>query len=275
MLNINGTFQPVAGQNIHNRAFLYGDGVFETVRVRRAKVLFLEDHYFRFMSAIRIVRMQIPMWLTMEKFESMLLETAAQNQCLDAGRVRMTVYRSGAGKYTPQSSEISYVISAEALPEPDFGPLPAPLEIEIYKDFYVAKQLLSSVKTTNKILNVMAGIFARENGYDNCLLLNDAKNVVSATNSNVFVHVDGQLLTPAISEGCLNGIMRKQIIAMATNMALTVKEGPLSAFDVQRADEVFLTNVISGIQPVGKFRKKTFEVNLAETLRLKLQESIS
>lgn len=275
MLNINGTFQPLSDQNIYNRAFLFGDGVFETVRVRRAKILFLEDHYFRFMSGMRIVRMQIPMWLTMEKFESMLLETAAQNQCLDAARVRMTVFRTGSGKYTPLTSEIEYTIAAEPLPNPDYGLLSPGIEVELYKDFYVAKQLLSAVKTTNKMLHVMAGVFAHENGYGNCLLLNDDKNVISAVNANVFLGIDGELLTPPVSEGCLNGVMRKQIIALSKSLGVTVREVPVSAFDVQRADEVFLTNVVAGIQPVGKFRKKIFETSLAEALAAKLQESIN
>jgi branched-chain amino acid aminotransferase len=91
MVNVNGLLQPESQDVLHNnRAFLYGDGVFETIKVAHGKVLFLEDHYFRLMATMRIVRMKIPVTFTMEFFESELLKTVAANSCTDAARVRCT-----------------------------------------------------------------------------------------------------------------------------------------------------------------------------------------
>ena len=142
-----------------------------------------------------------------------------------------------------------------------------PYEVDLYKDFYITKQLLSTLKTTNKILNVTASIYADENGLDNCLLLNESKNVAEALQGNIFMVLNGKLITPPLTEGCLNGVLRKQILNLASKMDnLEVEEVEISPFDLQKADELFISNVIKGIQPISKYRKKEFGNNLATKL---------
>jgi branched-chain amino acid aminotransferase len=121
-----------------------------------------------------------------------------------------------------------------------------------------------------------ASIFANENGLDNCLLLNDSKNVVEAIQGNVFMLMGNKLITPPVSEGCLNGVMRKQILAIANSIdTLEVVEEIISPFDLQKADELFVTNVIKGIQPITKYRKKDFDVNVSKVLLEKLNAIVS
>jgi len=276
MVNFNGTIVP-SSENIlaENRAFLYGDGVFETVKILDGKVLFLEDHYFRLMSGMRIVRMKIPMNFTMEFFESQLLETAAANNCLDSGRVRITVYRNAGGFYLPKNNSVGFVISAIPLENKVYVIGKKHYEVDLFKDFYIAKQLLSSVKTTNKLINITGSIYADENALQNCLLLNDSKTVVEALNGNVFMLIGNKLVTPPLAEGCLNGVMRKQILAIAKKVdGIEVFEEIISPFDLQKADEIFITNVIAGIQPVTKYRKKDFGIAFAESLLVKLNAQI-
>jgi branched-chain amino acid aminotransferase len=149
-------------------------------------------------------------------------------------------------------------------------------EVDLYKDFYITKQLLSSIKTTNKIINITGSIFANENGLDNCLLLNDSKNVVEALQGNIFMLLGSKLVTPPVSEGCLNGVMRKQILSLAKKLGnLEVVEEVISPFDLQKADELFITNVIKGIQPITQYRKKEFSTNVSVELLAKLNEMIS
>ncbi|RYZ79249.1 MAG: aminotransferase class IV, partial [Proteobacteria bacterium] len=195
--------------------------------------------------------------------------------CLSAGRARWTVYRDGGGLYFPESRNVNWFITASALENPLYSFVEKPYEIELFKDFYVAKQLLSSIKSTNRLLNVTAGIYATENGFDNCLLMNDAKNVVEAINGNIFMLTGNRLVTPPVSEGCLNGVMRRQIIAIASKMERReVVEDVISPFDLQKADEIFITNVISGILPVTKYRKKEFSTSLASELVIKLNAQL-
>ncbi len=140
----------------------------------------------------------------------------------------------------------------------------------------MTKQLLSSIKTTNKLINVTGSIFAHENGLNNCILVNDTKNVVEGLQGNLFMVVGKKLITPPVSEGCVNGVMRKQILALAKKVeGIEVLEEIISPFDLQKADELFLTNIIMGIQPITKYRKKEFTSNLAHLLVQKLNESIS
>ena len=276
MINFNGNIAQEENVLTQNRAFLYGDGVFETVKIINNKILFLEDHYFRLMASMRVVRMEIPMNFTMEYFEEQILNLVQQKNIVSSARARITVFRNDGGLYLPKTNDVSFLIHATPLDNTLYALNTAEYEVDLYKDFYVTKQLLSSIKTTNKMINVTGSIFAHENGLANCILVNDTKNVVEALQGNLFMVSGKKLITPPISEGCLNGIMRKQILAIAKKVeGIEVAEEIISPFDLQKADELFLTNVITGIQPISKYRKKEFTSNLAHLLVQKLNESIS
>ncbi|EIA10627.1 aminodeoxychorismate lyase [Flavobacterium frigoris PS1] len=259
-----------------NRAFLYGDAVFETVKIVNSKILFLEDHYFRLMASMRVIRMEIPMNFTMEYFEEQLLSLAIDNAFSNSCRARITIFRNDGGYYLPETNEISFLIHVVGIENALYAIADQEYEVDLFKDFYVTKQLLSSIKTTNRILNITASIFANENGLNNCLLLNDSKNVVEAIQGNIFMLMGNKLITPPISEGCLNGVMRKQILEIAKNMgSLEVVEEVISPFDLQKADELFITNVIKGIQPITKYRKKSFDAVISKDLLGKLNEIVT
>lgn len=277
MINFNGTIQDSSNIEIeNNRGFLFGDSVFETMKVVDGKILFLEDHYFRLMASMRICRMEIPMNFTMEYFESQVINllkasTAVENDC----RVRFSVYRSGDGFYLPKTNETEFLVTISKLEEAMYLINNSTYEVELFKDSYVTKQLLSTLKTNNKMVQITGSIFANENGYHNCLLLNDEKNVVEALQGNIFMLLNGELITPPLSDGCLNGIMRKQIIEIASKMEdLKIVEKSMSPFDLQKADELFITNVIVGIQSVSKYRKKEFASFVAEKLIARLNAKI-
>ena len=276
MINFNGSFVSDDTTILNrNRAFLYGDAVFETVKIIDSKVLFLEDHYFRLMSSMRVIRMQIPMNFTMEYLEEQILTLAKSKNLAISSRARITVYRNDGGYYLPQDNTVSFLISVESLDTALYSINQKEYIVDLYTDFYVAKQLLSSIKTTNKIINITASIFANENGLDNCLLLNDSKNVIEALQGNFFMLKGNVLTTPPVSEGCLNGVMRKQILTLARKIKnLEVVEEVISPFDLQKADELFITNVIKGIQPITKYRKKEFTTDLASKLVRNLNDTL-
>lgn len=260
---------------IQNRAFLYGDAVFETIKIVNNKILFLEDHYFRLMASMRIVRMEIPMNFTMEYFEEIILKNIFENNISQSARVRITIYRDSEGFYLPKNNAIAFEIKSEPLQNSIYTLNNSEYEIELYKDFYVPKHLLSTLKTTNKMINITGSIFAKENGYDNCLLLNETKNVVEALNGNVFVLTNSVLKTPPLSEGCVKGIVRKQVIELAKNIPeITFFEEVISTFDLQKADEIFITNIISGVISVSKYRKKHFTSHFAKLIIDKLNAKI-
>ena len=276
MINFNGTLvSPDTNLLTQNRAFLYGDAVFETVKIVNDKILFLEDHYFRLMSSMRVIRMEIPMNFTMEYLEEQILNLVKGKNLENSSRARITVYRNDGGYYLPQNNSISFLINVEPLENILYYIDKAEYKVDLYTDFYIAKQLLSSIKTTNRLINITASIYANENDLDNCILLNDSKNVIEALQGNIFMLNGNKLITPPVSEGCLNGIMRKQIIGLARTIEnIEVVEETISPFDLQKADELFITNVIKGIQPITRYRKKEFVINLSRILVQKLNDSI-
>ena len=274
MINFNSDLIPkqtsIFGNK--NRAFNYGDGVFETLKVYNSKIVFFEEHYFRLMASMRILRMEIPENFTLEYVENEILKTVKSNELLDFARIRMTVFRNDGGLYTPLTNNVSYVIEVEKLNDKtqDY------YEVELFKDFYVNSSFLSTLKTTNKILNVVASIFASENDYHSCLLINEKKNLVEASQGNIFLIFGNELVTPPTTDGCIKGIVRNKIIELLKKkLNFTVVERTISPFELQKADELFITNSIIDIQQVNKYRKKIFETVITSEIREIVKESYS
>jgi branched-chain amino acid aminotransferase len=276
MINYNGELRSSdTTLSNSNRAFLYGDGVFETLKIYNSTILFLEDHYFRLMASMRIVRMQIPADFTLEYFESQILSLTNNLAVSDSARVRFTVFRNDGGYYLPQTREVSFVIQASRLEQKDYRCDESPYEVDLYKDFFVPKTLLSTLKTTNKMLSITGSIYAHENGLQNALVLNDEKNVAEALNGSLFMLMGTTLSTPPLSEGCLNGMMRKQLLVLAKKIeGLEVIEKAISPFDLQKADELFVCNIIMGVQPITQYRKKTYATSLSKQLTALLNDLI-
>lgn len=274
MINFNGITQrrEDAKLSLKNRGFTYGDSVFETIRVVNNKIIFWEDHYFRLMASMRIMRMEIPLTFSPEFLEEQIKEIVASNNMENSGaRIRFTVYRREGGYYTPITRDIDYIIEVNSLESSFYLLNKEPYEIELFKDHYVNSGLLSTIKTNNRAVNVLGGIYASENGYNNCLLLNEKKMIVEALNGNIFLVKDRVIKTPPVNEGSLNGIIRKQLISIIKLIeGLDLKETAISPFELQKADELFITNVIVGIQPVTKYRKKDYVAKIAGDLLTKL-----
>jgi len=269
MINFNGIIESAnkLKLSINNRAFKFGDGLFETIKVAEGKIVFIEDHYFRLMASMRMLRMDISMKFTLEFFEKEILRTVEANKLTNA-RVRFTIYRNGDGLYLPEDNTTSYLIEANHL---SYN-LKKSYEIDLFKDYYINSGMLSTLKTNNKILNVIANIYADENGLDNCILLNEKKQIVEAINSNIFLVKDNDIFTPALSEGCLKGVVRKNVISIIKDLPdYNIHETAISPFELQKADEVFLTNTIVGIQPITKYRKKIFKISLGTDIHNKLR----
>ena len=209
MINFNGQLTEQSYQIENNRGFFYGDSVFESIRIIDGKICFWEDHYFRLISSMRILRIDIPDHFTPDFFESNIMSLhniISKNGC---SRVRLSVFRNSAGKYRPISNECKFLISCENLKSKKFLINQEPYKVDIFKEYYIDKQLISSLKSNNKIINVIASIYAKENFLDNCILLNNDKMVCEFINANLFLIKDGCAITPDLKSGCLNGVMRK------------------------------------------------------------------
>ncbi|MDT0539485.1 aminotransferase class IV [Croceitalea sp. P059] len=274
MVNFNGQLHSKDSTflNQDNRGLQYGDALFETLRVVNGKVFFWEEHYFRLMSSMRILRMEIPMEFTMEFLEAEIKKTVDANNLKDSGaRVKLLITRQPSGFYIPTVNEIDFIIKVESLPDMFYVLSDKSCEVELFKDFYANPDMLSNLKTTNKILNVVAGVYAQENGYHNCLLLNNKKQVIETINGNLFLVKGSTIKTPPLHDGCLDGIVRKNLIELINGLEeFELIQESISPFELQKADELFSTNAISGIIPITKYRKKEFQVKVSKDLIGKL-----
>ena len=264
MVNYNGDL--VAFDDViitpNNRAYKYGDSVFETIKIINGKLVFWEDHYFRLMASMRMLRMRIPMNFTLEFLEEEILKIVSIKSENNL-RVRLCITRKDGGFYTPTTNEIDYLIESSEIKFITKDKY----TLDLFKDFYVYSGHLSTIKTNNKLINTLASIFAKENELDNCILLNERKGIVEATNASLFL-IQGTLIkTPLLSEGCLKGIAREKVINIIKSSSnYDIEEAVISPFEIQKADELFITNSIIGIQPVTNYRKKVFSTDISKKL---------
>lgn len=274
MINFNGELlsEQHAKLSVFNRGLAFGDALFETLKTLNGKILFWEDHYFRLMASMRILRMEIPMAFTPEFLESQILELLSkQEPNSNSYRVKFTVFRKEGGFYTPLTNDVAYFITAQALNKDLYLLNSSAYRVELFKDFYVTPGLLSTLKTNNKVLNVLGSVYANENKYQNCLLLNTNKNIVEALNGNLFLVKGNVIKTPPLEDGCLKGIMRKQVIEIIKKIPdYEFEETSISPFELQKADELFVTNVIQGLQPITAYRKKIFTTFVSQNILAKL-----
>lgn len=255
-----------------NRGLNYGDGVFETMKFSNNRINFWEDHYFRFMSSMRILRMEIPMSFSPEFLESEVRSIISANDFKNAPvRVKILATRKSGGTYTPDTNEIDYLITVKVIEGDRFSLNEEGLEIDLFKDYYLQKSMLSNLKLSSSVLYTLASVFRKENKLDECLLINDDKSLAEAISSNVFLVKDKTVITPALSTGCLKGIIRKQVLEILPKMGFEVIEKEnISPFDLQKVDEVFLTNSLNGIRWIKKYRKKEFKNSIGVELTQKL-----
>ena len=268
MLNYNGNL--VAFEDVKitpdNRAYKYGDSVFETIKVINGKVVFWEEHYFRLMASMRMLRMKIPMNFTLEFLQDEILKTVLVNT-KNNSRVRLCITRKDGGFYTPTTNEIDYLIESREITFTTKDNY----KVDLFKDFYLYSGHLSTIKTNNKLIHTLASIFAKENDLDNCILLNERKGIVEVTNATLFLIKGNTIKTPLLSEGCLQGIAREKVInIIESNNDYDIEETVISPFEIQKADEVFITNSIMGIQPITNYRKKTFSTDISKKLAMSL-----
>ena len=265
MVNYNGDLVDFEDAKItpNNRALKYGDSVFETIKLVNGKLIFWEAHYFRLMASMRMLRMKIPMSFTLEFLENEILKTAKATNSNNNLRIRLTIIRKDGGFYLPLTNEVDYLIESQEINFVN----KSIYKVDLYKDFYVYSGHLSTVKTNNKMIHTIASIYAKENELDNCILLNERKGVVEATNASLFLVKGLVIKTPPLTEGCLRGIAREKVKSIIESTKdFTLEETVISPFEIQKADEVFLTNSIIGVQPITNYRKKEFSTEIGKKI---------
>ncbi len=246
---------------INNRAFQYGDGIFETMHASGNKVQFFYEHIERLIRSMKVLKMEVPVRFTIDTMglQQEISKLLNKNKLFKGARVRMSVFRQSGGFYAPQTNETEYTIQCSALSSYKYDFNTKGIFVDVYDEITKPINYLSRIKLISSTLFVMAGIYKTENQLDECLLINTKGNIVEGISSNIFIVKENTILTPSLREGCLAGIMRQKTIEIAKKMNFSVQdEAIVQINDLMAADEIFFTNAINGIQWVLGFKQRRY-----------------
>lgn len=249
-----------------NRAFRYGDSLFETLHTNGTQIQFLEEHLERLQLGMKQLSMEIPENFH-ETIEKNITKLITKNKSFLGTRIRLSVFRNSGGLYTPTTNSISYLIESSKLDEPKYFLNKKGLKIGLFDSYKKTSNSLSAFKTGNSLPFILAGLHKEEMKWDDCLLINERQNLVESVSSNLFVVKDGVLFTPSVESGAVNGIMREQIIQIALSLGITVYDDCIiKPEQLEEADEIFLSNAIVGIRWVVAYEERRYFNRSAKTL---------
>lgn len=255
-----------------NRGYTYGDGLFESMRIMNGNVLNLDNHFARLEEGAKMLKMRLPAFFSIDFFQKQIAELIQLSKIEEGGRVRLSIDRMGGGTFLPDTNEVTYFIEVYPIEQNLFGLNAKGMEVDLYQDIRKSKNILSNYKTKNGLTYVLAAIAAKEKGLDDMLILNENNQILESSHSNVFMVSNGVLYTPSLSDGCLAGTMRMQVINLAIKNGLKVYESSIVPSNLLVADEVFLTNAVRGVTWVGGYRTKRYFNTVARKIVAFLNE---
>jgi branched-chain amino acid aminotransferase len=254
-LNFNGEVREEGAALLPaaNRGFRYGDGLFETMLSQQGKVRLGKYHLERLAAGMRLLRLEFSTPLTLEALEHQIRGLCALNG-LSASpvRARLTVFRASAGPYNDPEKNACYCLQAS--PAKVEGWREAGLALDVFPHGRKSCDDYSAIKSNNYLLSTQAGMYAREKGLDDCVLLNVHGRIAETSIANIWWVRDGQLFTPPLSEGCVAGVMRRWLLEKLPPAGYPVKEEPIAPDALAGAEEIFITNAIQGIRWVRNFQ---------------------
>ena len=272
MVNINGQIyaNDDALISIFNTSLISGDLIFENIIVSRNKVLFYEDHYFNLLSSMRILKIKIPMSFTPEFLEKQLLSLYAKSGFVDDNiLMRILICNNVASKVNPTNVKY-YIYDVRQInySTSNFEKY----TLDVFKDYFKNTGLLSNLTTNNQLIQRIGLRYCQENDFNDCVILNNSKTISETLKGNIFMVMNDKIITPPLKDGSNNNVIRTKIIELINNdiEGFDVIEQSLSVFDIQKSDELFISNINFGIQPVRKFRKKVFTDEITSLIMNKL-----
>ncbi|MBM7552950.1 branched-chain-amino-acid transaminase [Thalassobacillus pellis] len=238
--------------SVYDHGFLYGDGVFEGIRVYSGNIFKLDEHLDRLYDSAKSVMIDIP--FTKEEFQEVIAETVRKNH-LETAYIRVVVSRGPGdlGLDPTKCPEPRIVVIAEAL-----ALFPKELYERGVRLASVASRrnrpdvLPPQVKSLNYMNNILVKMEANQAGVDEALMLNDQGYVTEGSADNIFIVKNGVITTPPTYLGALEGITRNTIMALAKNLGYEMREQPFTRHDVYVADEVFLTGTAAEVIGVNE-----------------------
>ena len=234
-----------------NRSFRYGDGIFETIKVFKNQILLGEFHFDRLITSLSLLNISAPAFLSYNALHENILELCSKNNCQESARVRVTVYRD-------DENEAGSIIEAVSLDEKINSLNQDGWAVDLYPFARKSMDAFANLKSANYLPYAMADLYAKQNGMDECLVLNCDNKIADASKANLFIVLKDEVYTPALHQGCVNGVKRRFVIEQLKHLGVAVHQQEIHEEFLLQADEVFLTNAINDIRWVKFFRNKKF-----------------
>ena len=237
-----------------NRAYMYGDSLFETIFCPQGVPMRLDYHVDRLRKGMEILEMDAPLELSAVKLKDMIAQLKVQNRIEGDLRIRLQVVRKAGGYYTPKQNTCDYLLMAIPMKWIPFGLKP---KASLAQSVHTVYQSFSFCKTGSSLTYVQAGLEMKRRSLDEIILTDALGNISEASAANIFWSKDNQLFTPSLETGCIKGVRRSWIIDKLLQSNAKVLEVKSQVDELLAADYLFTTNA-TGIHFVGSFDEKQF-----------------
>jgi len=264
---------PVIGVN--SRGLRYGDGLFETMKSIKGRILLDDEHFARLWKGMNMLQFNLAGHFTPDNLQTGIQELLKKNGHDDMARIRVTVLRGDGGLYDDINHNPNYIIQSWALPAGTGEWNSNGLVLGIYDDAKKNCDAFSSLKHNNFLPYAMAALHAKKQKWNDAVVLNNQGSVCDSSIANIFLVKDGLIHTPSLAEGCIAGIMRRTLLQYLAANNMQVVEGEISIDDLMNADEVFLTNSIYNIRWVQGIGEKKYSNALTQKIYTEFLPNIS
>ncbi|MEO6488698.1 MAG: aminotransferase class IV [Ferruginibacter sp.] len=271
--NYNGKIFPANSAIIgpDNRGLRYGDGLFETMKFKNNSLILIDEHLSRLWKGMQQLQMDIPKHFTPDILQEQILTVLKKNK-QDTARVRVAVFRGNGGLYDTRDLSIQYVIQSWPLTTDHAILNENGLQVCIYTDAKKMIDSFSNIKHNNFLPYLMSALFAKQKQCNDAIILNNHERICDSSIANVFAIHNRTIHTPALSEGCIAGVMRKFVLQSLAGNGYNINEAEITIEFLLDADEVFFTNSIYNLRWVAGIETKTYSNNLtAEIFKTLLQ----
>lgn len=243
---------------VDNRGLRYGDGLFETIKMKNRHLVLEDEHFARLWNGMKVLQFDIPKQFTPDKLQQAITLLVKKNGHENAARVRINVFRGDGGLYDAKNYFPNYIIQSWTLPEGNGEWNSNGLIAGVYEEVKKSCDILSNLKHNNYLPYVLAALKAKKEKWNDAILLNTYGRICDTTIANIFLIHDGIIYTPNLSEGCVAGVMRKKVIQELLKFQFKLVEKQISRDDLLNADEVFFTNSIYNLRWVQRIENKEF-----------------
>lgn len=237
-----------------SRGLRFGDGLFETIKSINGQLEFIDEHFARLWKGMQVLQFAIPKQFTPDILEQEIQSLLKKNGHGKMARVRLTVFRGNGGLYDTTDHKPNYLLQSWALPDETGNWNSNGLVLGVYSDIKKSCDILSNLKHNNFLPYALAALQAKKEKWNDAVLLNTGGRLCDTSIANIFLIKDEVIYTPALAEGCIAGVMRRNLVEKLTAGGYKLVEDKLSVDELLYADEVFLTNSIYNmrwVQSVG------------------------